>query len=431
MIDDKWLSDVVFTTVQSGADLSKVRTSGGDFQIGALSKAVNNEDINELTVRSWLAKASDRKSTLGFCVDKAHVSSLTDCFRSHGIDARYVDSDTKNTIRKERLDGFKAGEYPVLLNCGIYTEGTDIPNADCVLLARPTKSRSLLIQMIGRGLRLHASKENCHVIDMVSVLKTGIVTTPTLFGLDPDEVVDNAGAADLQELKKRTDEEKANTAQLSPASDSSEATDLSGDISFTDYDSVFDLISDRKAELHIHALSPFAWLRMSTTKYRLGGVDGSHLVIQAEDGLWSLYLVPKLPPGSTSKSPWARPIRKAQKMEFEAAVKAAATMTKQEAYAGNFGPWFVARNAPWRRKPATQKQVDFLNEHRGDREVMTVDEITKGDATDWITKLRSGGKGQFQKQVVAQKANARKAEREEKKGPKVNWGISLRNQMRA
>lgn len=51
MIDDKWLSDVVFTTVHTGADLSRVKSTGGDFQAGALSKAVNNDEINTLTVR--------------------------------------------------------------------------------------------------------------------------------------------------------------------------------------------------------------------------------------------------------------------------------------------------------------------------------------------------------------------------------------------
>ena len=182
MIDEKWLSNVIFTTVQSKADVSGVkRGPAGDFQVGDLSRAVNTPETNEITVRAWMARATDRKSTLVFCVDLAHLSDLTATFRRHGIEANFVTGDTPKRIRSERLDAFRNRQYPVLLNCGVFTEGTDIPNIDCVVLARPTKSRNLLVQMIGRGMRLYPGKENCHIIDMVASLETGIVTTPTLY----------------------------------------------------------------------------------------------------------------------------------------------------------------------------------------------------------------------------------------------------------
>lgn len=126
MIEDKWLADVRFTTVQSGANLSQVQTVRGDFQTASLSKAVNTPESNDITVRSWLSIAHDRKSTLVFCVDLDHVAALTAGFRAHGINARFVTSDTQLKVRAERLAMFKAGNYPVLLNCGIFTEGTDI-----------------------------------------------------------------------------------------------------------------------------------------------------------------------------------------------------------------------------------------------------------------------------------------------------------------
>ena len=88
----------------------------------------------------------------------------------------------------------------MLVNCGIFTEGTDIPNIDCILLARPTRSRNLLVQMIGRGMRLSPGKTDCHVIDMIASVKThGVVTTPTLFGLDPNEVVSKETADVLRQ----------------------------------------------------------------------------------------------------------------------------------------------------------------------------------------------------------------------------------------
>src|SRR4051812_22558457 len=138
MIGEKWLSDVSFTTVQSKADISAVKKGvNGDFQPGDLSRVINTDQTNDITVRSWLSKAEGRKSTLVFCVDLGHVAGLTNCFRKHGIDAQFVTGDTPPAERSARLDAFRNGEFPVLVNCGVFTEGTDIPNIDCVLLARP------------------------------------------------------------------------------------------------------------------------------------------------------------------------------------------------------------------------------------------------------------------------------------------------------
>lgn len=182
MIGEKWLSNVIFTTIQSKADVSGVKKgSAGDFQVAELSRAVNTRETNEITVRAWIDRAGGRKSTLVFCVDLTHVSDLTATFRRHGVEAKFVTSDTPKRVRGERLDAFRNRQYPVLLNCGVFIEGTDIPNIDCVVLARPTKSRNLLVQMIGRGMRLFPGKDNCHIIDMVASLEAGIVTTPTLY----------------------------------------------------------------------------------------------------------------------------------------------------------------------------------------------------------------------------------------------------------
>lgn len=141
-----------------------------------------------------------------FCVDIAHVDQVTDKFRSEGIDAYPITSNTPTEQRRRLLQEFKDGEFKVLVNCGIFTEGTDIPNIDCVLLARPTRSRNLLVQMIGRGMRLHDSKTDVHIIDMVGSIVHGIITVPTLMGLDPDEVLDKATIEDLKKKKEEKEE---------------------------------------------------------------------------------------------------------------------------------------------------------------------------------------------------------------------------------
>jgi ATP-dependent helicase IRC3 len=398
MIDDKWLSDVIFTTVHSGADLSRVKTAAGDFQTGALSQAVNNDEINTLTVRAWLSRAAERKSTIAFCVDLSHVASLTAAFRQHGIDARFVTSDTHAKVRLERLNAFKAGEFPVLLNCGIFTEGTDIPNIDCVLLARPTKSRNLLVQMIGRGLRKYAGKKNCHVIDMVASLETGIVTTPTLFGLDPQELVKDADANAMKELKDRKTSEREREARASEASVVSQQTDsrlqkLAGNVTFTDYDNVNDLIEDTSGERHIRALSPFAWVQIDEDRYILSSSNGDFLTIKRGESQVEVIFNQKIPfssSNSRSKSPYMRPRTIATADTFEGAVSAADTAAKEK-----FPFEIVRKNAGWRGRPATQAQVDMLNKYRGEDEQLTVETITKGRAGDQITKLKHGARGRF------------------------------------
>ncbi|TIA07843.1 DEAD/DEAH box helicase-like protein [Aureobasidium pullulans] len=382
MIEGEWLSTASFTTVRSGADLSKVKSLGkqGDFQTGDLSRAVNNDDINQVTVQAWLTKANDRKATLGFCVDLAHVSSLTAMFRQFGVDARFITSETPKQLRSERLEAFKNGEYPVLLNCGIFTEGTDIPNIDCVLLARPTKSRNLLVQMIGRGLRLYPGKEDCHIIDMVASLGTGIVTTPTLFGLDPSEIVDRADATSMTKTRERREAESQAARQHE---ESIRNEPLRHDwkrsgppISFTHYDSVNDLIEDTRHD---------AWIRQQP---------------------WLVTIVVKLPESYGSLSPYARPRELARVETWEQAVKAADTYATK-----HFPQRNIVTRAVWRRFPATEAQLARLNKSRPRDRQLTPENTTKGQAADMITKIFHGAKGRFDKLDHIRRKEAQETEK--------------------
>ncbi|GAB0132718.1 hypothetical protein EsDP_00001146 [Epichloe bromicola] len=404
MITDKWLSDVIFTTVESSANLSKVKNGAfGDFQTGELSKVVNTDEVNDVTVKSWMAKAADRKSTLVFCVDLAHVSGLTHKFREYGHDARFVTGETPRLERGELLEAFKKGEFPVLVNCGVFTEGTDIPNIDCIVLARPTRSRNLLVQMIGRGMRLHPGKENCHIIDLVSSLETGIVTTPTLFGLDPNELVEKASVTDMRDMKERRGEEEPRhpEAYLGGASPLNSSADA---VTFTDYSSVLDLIADTSGERHIRSTSQYAWVQVGPEKFVLSAPSGSYIRIErvqnpasTSSPTYRALEVRALPPGM-AKSPFAAPREILTAATFDDAVHGA------DSYAANAFPHsFIHRNQPWRRLPPTQGQLDFVNRLRGKAKALTVSDLTKGKAADMITKLKHGARGQFAKMEAEQR----------------------------
>ena len=162
MINDRWLCEGKFTTVSIQADLSNVEVSSNtnDFQIAQLSKVVNTDEVNKVVLATYLHKRAEcnLKSTLLFGVDIAHVKALHELFSRNNIKSGYVVSGTADDHRDAIINDFKNKKIEVLLNCGIFTEGTDIPNIDSIFLCRPTCSRPLLAQMIGRGLRLHHSR---------------------------------------------------------------------------------------------------------------------------------------------------------------------------------------------------------------------------------------------------------------------------------
>ncbi|KAF2024102.1 DEAD/DEAH box helicase-like protein [Setomelanomma holmii] len=412
MIDENWLSDVVFTTVELKADLTKVVSgANGDFQTAALTKVINTNETNELVVKTWIAKAHGRDSTLIFCVDLSHVTNLTAKFREAGVDAQFVTGDTPPKIRSARIDAFRNGAFQVLLNCGIFTEGTDIPNIDCVLLARPTKSRNLLVQMIGRGMRLHKGKANCHIIDMVTALSSGVVSTPTLFGLDPAEIVEQADTKSLTALKERKDSEREREELAAQTRARTVTRKLPGAVTFTDYDSVHDLIADTSSDQFIRNLSQYAWVGVGEGKFVLTTNSGNYLVIEPldiEEGSFKAKYYWKLPADKKVKSPYGTPRVVAEGETFDHVVHAADTFASEA-----FEHMWIAKHQPWRRSHASQAQVDFLNKFRPAEDHLKPEDLTKGKAGDMITRLKHGAKGRYEKATVRHRGEQRMKQRAE------------------
>jgi ATP-dependent helicase IRC3 len=105
-------------------DLSKVDVSGttGDFVASRLSQVIDQPDICQVVFDSWKLHAGDRKATLIFAVDISHVESLALAFCSNGVEARSLTGKTPSKDRIKIMDDFKAGLFPVLVNCAILTE---------------------------------------------------------------------------------------------------------------------------------------------------------------------------------------------------------------------------------------------------------------------------------------------------------------------
>jgi len=148
-------------------DLSAVKTHHGDFDQGELSKVLNDEHNLLGVVRPLLEQAGDRK-TLVFGVDVAHARSLAEVINAHKTGkAIALDGTSSPEERAAVLSLFRQGVFQFLCNCALFTEGFDEPDIACVALVRPTQSRTLHTQMIGRGTRKAPGKDDCLVLDFV------------------------------------------------------------------------------------------------------------------------------------------------------------------------------------------------------------------------------------------------------------------------
>jgi superfamily II DNA or RNA helicase len=164
MIKAGYLSDVRGVRVQTKIDLSSVKTRAGDFVESQLAKLVNTAARNELIVNSY-NKHTIGKKAIVFTVNVDHAKTLAEAFNKAGIPSAAVYGAMASEERRAVLEAFKMGELKVLTSCNVLTEGFDEPSIEAVFMARPTKSQSLYIQCIGRGLRLYTGKECCIVLD--------------------------------------------------------------------------------------------------------------------------------------------------------------------------------------------------------------------------------------------------------------------------
>lgn len=148
----------------SKPDLEGIKTVAGDYDLSGLDKAMNKTAITADIVKTWIEKGEDRP-TLCFAVNRAHAANICDEFNRAGIPAAYVDGETPLDERDELAQDFKAGKYKIICNVGVMTTGVDLPFVSCLILARPTKSEMLFVQIVGRGLRTAEGKQDCLILD--------------------------------------------------------------------------------------------------------------------------------------------------------------------------------------------------------------------------------------------------------------------------
>lgn len=146
-------------------NLDSVSRSRGDWQDGALGRALTDSDAPAAIVRAWLEHASGRPTVVfGPTVEFAEV--MVQAFRAAGVSADIVHGKQRTEERRKVWTDVEAGRTLVVCNCMVATEGTDVPRWSCAVIARPTGHVGLYIQMIGRVLRPYPGKTDALVLDV-------------------------------------------------------------------------------------------------------------------------------------------------------------------------------------------------------------------------------------------------------------------------
>jgi superfamily II DNA or RNA helicase len=184
MIRAGYLVDLRGLRVRLAADFSRLRVSHGDFVDADAAAALTAADAPAHASAAYLEHAAGRKALLFTpTVELAH--RMAAAFRERGVVAEAIDGTLPLDERRAILARLRSGETRVVANCAVLTEGFDEPSVDCVIVARPTRSRILYVQMIGRGTRTFPNKRDCLIVDLVGATERhDLLTLPQLFGLD-------------------------------------------------------------------------------------------------------------------------------------------------------------------------------------------------------------------------------------------------------
>jgi len=148
----------------SKPDLEKIGIVAGDYNQKELGERVDKPKLVGDIYLNWAKLASGRK-TIIFATNVKHSKHIKEVFEENGVNVVHMDAHTNDEDRAEIYNGFENGNIQVLTNVGICCEGSDLPIASCIVVARPTLLISRWIQMAGRGARPYPGKENFLLLD--------------------------------------------------------------------------------------------------------------------------------------------------------------------------------------------------------------------------------------------------------------------------
>lgn len=183
-IREGYLSKIKAQTIPLQLDLRSVGVQAGDFKTSELGSAL--DPYLEQIAEEMRTYCKGRKTVVFLALVKTS-QKFTDLLNERGIKAVEVNGSSED--RKEILQDFDAGKYDVLCNSMLLTEGWDCPSVDCIVILRPTKSRSLYCQMVGRGTRLSPGKTHLLLLDFLWLINKHELCRPAHLITTSEDVI--------------------------------------------------------------------------------------------------------------------------------------------------------------------------------------------------------------------------------------------------
>jgi superfamily II DNA or RNA helicase len=337
-VESGYLVDVEMVQRSINIDLDNISSRGGDWAEGELDNALLEAGIVKEVCNAVDEHAKDKKAII-FTVSVKQAQLISQELLKRGYPSSWVAGILQTEKRRERLRKLGTGEITHLANCMVLTEGFDEPSVDCIIMARPTQSKSLYIQCVGRGLRIAPGKDRCTIIDMVGLSKKHtLIQAPVIFGLE----------ANLQEREKRETIDDMPSAK--------HAHKL--------------LLSQLKGVAPIER-SALRWVPTRGGGYALNCGDGGTVILQvAKEHDWYVDVVHRT--GSKGRE---RLTMDPIDLELAQGVAEDYVRRASAVYLSN-------KSSKWRSAPATDKQIAALKKWKVR---FDPDTITKGEASDLLT----------------------------------------------
>jgi len=388
-VQNAWLVPIIPFREKTTVDLDKVGTTAGDFDEGELENTVNVEPRNAAIVSAYLRLMRGELEgqthiptgqAIVFAAGVRHAHDLAHAFILAGIPAAAVDGNTDKDLRRSLVEAFKQGQIKVLCNCGVFTEGFDAPNCDIILMARPTKSQSLYVQMMGRGTRpncninfptvaervlaIQQSDKKCvFVIDFVDNTKNNkLITAPTLVGLRPD--FNSKGKSLYGEIKEKMEKLQ----QENPTRPIKEAESFEEMEVIAEKVDIWDLAEENKP---IREMSQFNWMEVNENVYHLSVPLKPHeFILRLEGDMLDNWRLHKIYPPRVEIRPDGTKVQHPQKIVHgEKTVKGLQNaLSISDAWVRKKAPTclnLMYHNPKWGKGPATPGQISKLRNEFG------------------------------------------------------------------
>lgn len=173
-VNEHYLSNYDYISIRRNSETQKAVNSidrfgvDGDYLESELSNIFDCDHIRAELYKSY-KKFADGKKGIIYAIDRRHAANILDLYASHGVSIRMIDGTTPADERQSIIDDFKDGVVRVIVNVNIFSEGFDCPDIEFIQLARPTRSLTMYLQQVGRGLRISDSKEKSLILDNVGL----------------------------------------------------------------------------------------------------------------------------------------------------------------------------------------------------------------------------------------------------------------------